>query len=171
MAEEYENATKVEKSEKVFIVVFIPCHQAAEAVKPGEQSLDFPSTATTAKGAPILRRYSAATPVWCNQLDSSFIPQPFVEFVRVIGFVPDESIGDFVDEAFVERCFNNSDFMGRSAFNPHRERKTVAVRSCHDLGPFAALRLTNSKAPLFAPVKEPSMKPSSKSSSPSSKRC
>jgi hypothetical protein len=41
----------------------------------------------------------------------------------------------------------------RSASTPDGDRKTRAVRDCHDLGPFAALRLTNSTAPFFAEAK------------------
>jgi hypothetical protein len=56
--------------------------------------------------------------------------------------------------------------MWRSACNPYGDRKTMAVRDCHDLAPFAAACWTNSTAPFFAPEKEASINVSVRSKSP-----
>ena len=60
--------------------------------------------------------------------------------------------------------------MRRSARNAYRDWKTMSVRHCHDLGPLAALRLANKKAPFFAELKVPSMKASLRSMPPRSRR-
>jgi hypothetical protein len=60
--------------------------------------------------------------------------------------------------------------VGRSAGHADSDRKTMAVCNCHDLAPFSALRLTNSRAPFFAPAKEPSMKASLISTLPRSRK-
>ena len=123
------------------------------------------------EGPAVLRGRAPAAPMAGDHLDAVPFAQQAIEWVTVVRLVSDETVGDFVDEAFVERLLDEADFVGTSAFNPHCERKTVAVRNCHDLGPFSALRLTNAKTPLFAPLKEASMKPSLKSSFPFSRRC
>lgn len=46
----------------------------------------------------------------------------------------------------------------------------MSVRNCHDLGPFAAFRLANTKTPFFAELKVPSMKASCKSIPPRSRK-
>src|SRR5260370_5481374 len=66
--------------------------------------------------------------------------------------------------------FDEFGFMGRSACNPHGDRKTTAVRDCHDLGPFAAACWTNCTAPFFALLKEAAMKVSDKSNCPPASR-
>jgi len=48
------------------------------------------------------------------------------------------------------------------------ERKTSAIRHCHELATFAALGLSHSRAPFFATTKVPSMKHSLKSRPPRS---
>ncbi len=151
-------------------MIFVASNETTEIVKPSEESFHVPTSFASPEWPAILSDKSSALSVWSNQLNPSLLPESFVESVAVIGFVTNEPIREFIDEAFVKRLFDEADFVGRSILNAGGERKTSAVCNCHDLGPFTALRFTNSKAPFFAPEKEPSTNPSSKSNLPRSRR-
>ncbi len=58
-----------------------------------------------------------------------------------------------------------------SAFCPHGERKTVAVRNAHELGALAALGLPNQAPPFWAGTNVPSAKHSFRSNPPASRKC
>jgi len=105
------------------------------------------------------------------ELHASLVPQPLVEFVAVVGLVSDEPLGQFVQEAVVERGLEDFDLVGRSARDANGERKTSAVDSCHDLRPLAPLGFSDTGPPFFAPEKDASTKPSSRSKPPRSLRC
>src|SRR5258708_34059508 len=74
-----------------------------------------------------------------------------IQRIAVIGAVSDQALRKRRGEALLDGGFDEFGFMGRSACNPHGDRKTTAVRDCHDLGPFAAACWTNCTAPFFAP--------------------
>ncbi len=151
-------------------MVFVASNEAAEIVKPSKESFHAPTSFASPKWSSILSDDFSAFSVWGNQLNPSLLPESLVESIAVIGFVANEPVRQFIDEALVKRLFDEPDFVGRSILNADGERKTSAVCNCHDLGPFTALRLTNSKAPFFAPEKEPSTNPSSKSNLPRARR-
>ncbi len=100
--------------------------------------------------------------MWGDELHASLVPQPLVEFVAVVGLVSDEPLGQFVQEAVVERGLKDFDLVGRSARDANGERKTSAVDSCHDLRPLAPLGFSDTGPPFFAPEKDASTKPSSR---------
>lgn len=58
-----------------------------------------------------------------------------------------------------------------SAFCPHGERKTVAVRNAHELGALAALGLPNQAPPFWAGTNVTSAKHSFRSNPPASRKC
>jgi len=147
-------------------MVFIANDKTTKTMKPSKESFYTPTSLISSERPPILGRGSSAFSVWSNEFNASLLPESLVEAVAVVGLVANKPVRQLVDEAFVECPFDEPDFVGRSIFSAGGERKTSAVCNCHDLGPFAPLRLTNSKAPFFAPEKEPSMKPSSKSNLP-----
>src|SRR5258708_12777044 len=89
-----------------------------------------------------------------------------IQRIAVIGAVSDQALRKRRGEALLDGGFDEFGFMGRSACNPHGDRKTTAVRDCHDLGPFAAACWTNCTAPFFALLKEPSMRVSDNANSP-----
>ena len=62
-----------------------------------------------------------------------------------------------------ERVVDERDFISLTTRNPHGDRKTMAVRHCHELGRFAASSDSNKRTPLFAPAWEPSMNASVRS--------
>src|SRR5450759_4134153 len=90
------------------------------------------------RAAVLARPFSAATNVRRDQLDSVLLPEALVEPVRVVRLVADEVLGEFVEKALPQDFFDQLGFMRRSTSNPHGDRKTMALRNCHDLGPFAA---------------------------------
>ena len=55
--------------------------------------------------------------------------QLFVQRVAVIRLVSDQSLREFVDEAFEESVCDRGDFMRRSRRCVNGERKTIAVGS------------------------------------------
>ncbi len=144
---------------------------AAVVVQPGEQPLDVPAMTVPSQSASIVSRGSAALQgVRRDQFDAVLLAQACVERIAVVGLVPNQSRRRGAAEPGAERLLDQSAFMRRSTANPEGERKTMAVRNCHDLGPFSAARWTNTIAPFFALLKEASMNASSRSRAPRSSR-
>ena len=144
-------------------------HDSSEVVKPGKQAFDLPAALVATERTPILGRRIFAIPyppMGRDHLDPSFLEQPLIEAIAIVGVVADHSFRLGLGEAGIERFLDERDFMWRSACCPEGDRKTMALRNCHDLGPFAALCLTNVTAPFFAEANEPSMNVSLKSSLP-----
>ena len=136
-------------------------------MEPGKQAFDFPAAAVAAESAPVLGFGSSAVRfMGCDQLDAVLLAQTRIQRIAVVGAVADQASRKGCREALLDGGFDEFGFMGRSACNPHGDRKTTAVRDCHDLGPFAAARWTNCTAPFFALLKEASMKVSDKSNCP-----
>src|SRR6266567_2589627 len=133
-----------------------------------KQPFYLPAAQVTSKWPSILRFLSLA-PVRGDQFDA-FISQSLIQWVRVISLVSDQTLGQCGDMALNESGFDQRGLIRRSARNPDGERKTMAVRDCHDLGPFAAACWTNAIAPFFAPAKVASTNASSKPSSPRASR-
>jgi hypothetical protein len=156
----------LDEAEEVLGMMLVARDEPTKVVEPSEEALDFPASAIAAKRAAILGLSVAALLVRGDEFNPPNRTQALVQLVGIIGFVTDQTLGEGVDETLSEQVFDESDFMGRSARNPDRDRKTVAVCNCHDLGPFSALRLTNTSAPFLAPAKVPSMKHSLRSSFP-----
>jgi hypothetical protein len=145
--------------------------EPTELEEPGEKPLDFPASAIATELAAVLGRgASTAGAVWRDQ------PCPYspadlrVEFVAVVRFVPNHSLGRFLDEATFERFDGELAFMALTTSNPGGDRKTIAVCHCHDLGRFAAASDSNARPPFLAPAWEPSMYASVRSSRPLSRR-
>ncbi len=98
----------------------------------------------------------------CDHLDAIALGQIAVQGVTVVGFYPDQSCGEGVEEAVPEDAFDELTFVRRSAFDTNGERKTVIIGESDDFRPFAALGGPDRETPFFAPVKEASIKASSK---------
>ncbi len=114
----------------------------------GKQPFNLPSAFVSAQASSVLcgflfpvnfMRRDQIHPLVLNQLP--------VQRVAVISLISDQTIGISACKAVLQGFMNQSHFMWRSASNPQCHRKTMALRNCHDLGPFASLCLTNSKAP------------------------
>ena len=73
--------------------------------------------------------------------------------------ISDQALGCVVEHDLVEGRFRERGLMRRSTRDPCGDRKTMAVRNDHELGPLAPLGLSDARAPFLVPAKEPSMKP------------
>src|SRR5437016_5897909 len=135
-------------------------------MQPGEKSFDSPTSAVATQRATILRRPSALSAMRCDHFDAIALGQLSIQAVTVVGFVPDQSCGEGVEEAVPEDAFDELTFVRRSAFDTNGERKTVIIGESDDFRPFAALGGPDRETPFFAPVKEASMKASSRFSFP-----
>src|SRR5260370_15593227 len=133
-------------------------------MQPGKQSFDLPTPTIAPQLAPVLRVGLAPVDFMRrDQLDAVLLLQSLIQRIAVVGPVADHSLRRRHREALLDGGFDETSFMGRSASNPGGDRKTMALRNCHDLGPFAAACWTNCTAPFFAPAKVASMKVSCKS--------
>jgi hypothetical protein len=144
-------------------------HESAEVEEPGEKAFDLPSPAVAAESAAVVARSSALVARRCKHTDVSLSGESFIEAIAVVGFVADEDFRLRIDDARVERVFDERDFVGRRTVDRDGDGKAMSLGDGHDLRPFAFLRFADKKAPFFAPAKEPSMKHSLRSSLPRSK--
>ncbi len=171
MPEQDQDASELDHAEEVGGVIFPAGDHAAVVVQPGEQPLDVPAAAITSQRPSILACGSAAPQrVGRDQFHPVVLAQVLVQGVAIVGLVADQAGRRGPAEARAEGLLDQSALMWRSTRNPEGERKTMAVRNCHDLGPFSAARWTNTIAPFFALLKEASMKASSRSRAPRSNR-
>lgn len=152
-------------------MVFIANHQPPEVLKPGKETLDFPSAAIAPQLPPVLRALpSSPVAMRCDHLNTAFLQETLIKTIAIVSLIANKTIGSVMDKAAIDGLLNQCHFMGRGTFNVSGDRKTSSVCDGHDLGAFAALRLADSKAPFFAGTKVPSMKASRMSMPPRSYR-
>ena len=88
-----DDVSKLEHTEEVIKMVFIPDNQPSEVVEPCEQPFDLPALAISPNGASILSFGSFSTgPVRRDHLDA-YVLQVLVKRVAVIGLVADDPFG------------------------------------------------------------------------------
>ncbi len=141
-------ATEANKSEEVFDVVFPTIDQSSKVMKPGKEPLDAPAAAVTAQWSSILSLAPVA-PVRRDHLDAVLFGKLFVELVRVVSFVSDESLGHCIEEASGQNVFHKLTPGRRSAVDSNGDRKTVTSGESDDLRALAATGGAN-----FAPTVE-----------------
>jgi hypothetical protein len=158
------------KSEKVLQATLLSHDQATEVVEPGKEALDFPTPFVAAQLPPILCSglFAVAT-MRRDHLDALFF-QLLVKRVAIVSAVSNEPLWSLADKDVGQSFLHKGDFMRRSRCCVDGDRKTSAIRHCHELATFAPLGLSHSIAPFLAPTKEPSMKHSLKSKPPRSLR-
>ena len=106
-------------------------HNSSEVVKPGKQAFDLPAALVTTERAPILGRRIFAIPyqpMGRDHLDPSFLAEPLIEAIAIVGLVADHSFRLGLGEAGIKRFLDERDFMWRSACCPDGDRKTMALR-------------------------------------------
>src|ERR1035438_94625 len=170
MPEQHHEASKLDKSEEVFDVVFPSCDQSAVVLHPGEEPFDFPTAAVAAQRAAILRLLLAVGSVGRDHFNA-VLTHLLIQRIRVVGLVADQSRGQFVEEASGQNSFHKPALGRRSAFDRYGERKTVTRGDSDDLGAFAALGRANGEAPFLALAKVASTNASCRWSLPRSCRC
>src|SRR5690606_30464440 len=156
----------------VFDMIF-PSHDNAPVVgQPGKEPLDFPPPDVASERAPVLG-LPVCPPVLAMRGDQ-FNPMAFdqlrIEAITVIGFVGNQFVRHFLNKAFGDRFLDQFHFSWRSTFRAYGERKTIAVRNCHEFRALAPLGFPDAAPPFFAGTKLPSMKHSFRSSPPRSFR-
>jgi hypothetical protein len=93
-----------------------------------------------------------------------------IERIGVIGFVPNQPLGERRREAAGEGRLDERDFSRRSTGHVDGERKTSAICHCHDLRTFAPLGGSHPWPPFLAMTKVPSTKHSVRSRWPRSRQ-
>ena len=165
MPQEDHGARQLHHPEEIFWVVLPASDDAAIIMEPSNQTLDFPATSVAAQRAAVLGYGFAAVPaVRRDQFHAEKFADPLIQRIAVVGFVADQSLRNFTQESPLQRGFDKSGFMRRSADHVHGDRKTMAVCDCHDFAAFAAFCRADTRAPFFAELKLASMKASLKSS-------
>lgn len=105
-------------------------------MQPGKEPFDLPAPAIASQLAPVLGSGLAAVDlVRRDQLNGMVLLQPGIERIAVVSAISDHSLRRRRGEALLNGGFDEASFMWRSASNPHGDRKTMALRDCHDLGP------------------------------------
>lgn len=130
---------------------FITRDQASKVLQPCEEPFDLPAAAVAAQLPPVLRLAPAAA-VGRDQFDVALCRQPGVQPIRIVGLVPNQPDGRFVEELRVESLLDECDFAGACTRDSNGERKATAVCDCHDLGPLAFAGGADAEAPFFAPA-------------------
>ena len=170
MPEEHLQAGEVDEAEEVLDVVFPSGDESAEVVHPGKQPFHFPTFFVAPQLSSILG-FAAPPAIGRDQLDAVVLFELFVEPIRVVGFVPNESGGQFVEEASGQNFFHKLALGWRSALHRYGERKTVSSGDSDDLRPLAPAGGADSEAPFLALAKVASTNASSKFNCPRSCRC
>ena len=156
----------MKKTEIIFSLVIKTSRHAAKVLKPGEKSLDFPSTFVASKASAVLRlRLFTVLFMRRNHFNALFF-EFRVQRIRIISLVSDQSSGLLRNETFLKSLFDKSDFVRRSTLCVDGEWKRSIVCHHHEFRAFAPLSLTNSCAPFLATTKVPSMKHSERLISP-----
>src|SRR5271170_6703639 len=171
MPQEDHGAGQLHHPEESFWMVLPARDDTTIIMEPSKQTLDFPATTVAAQHAAILGDGFAAVPaVRRDQFHAQMFAHPLIQRIAVIGFVADQSLRCFAQESSLERGFDESGFIRRSADHVHGDRKTMAVCDCHDFAAFAAFCRADTRAPFFAELKLASMKASLRSSFPRSRK-
>src|SRR5579864_4017813 len=171
MPQEDHSTCELNHPEEILWVVLPASDDATIIMEPSEQALDFPATTVSAQGAAVLGDGSAPVPtVRRDQFHLEMLAHALIQRIAVVGFIADQSLRCFAQEAPLERGFDERGFIRRSADHVHGDRKTMAVCDCHDFAAFAAFCRADTRAPFFAELKLASMKASLKSSFPRSRR-
>src|SRR5450755_1326097 len=134
MPEQHLQAGEVDEAEEVLDVVFPSGDESAEVVHPGEEPFHLPTSLVAPQLASVLRLSTPAA-IRRDQLDAVFLFKFFIEPIRVVRFVPNESGGQLVEEASSQDFFDQLAFVRRSTLHRYGERKTVTSGDSVDLRP------------------------------------
>src|SRR5947208_14856546 len=131
MSQQDKCTSELNKSEEIIGVAFIASDQPSKVVKPGKETLDLPASPITAKGSSILSDGFPVFAVGSDQLNLSLRLESEIEFVAVIGFVPNKSGKSTIDNRCIESFLDEGNFVRGSAVDANGDRKTMAVCDCH----------------------------------------
>src|SRR5438132_1997435 len=156
----------MDKAQVVRIMIFIAHQNPPKVLQPRKQPFHFPAPLVAPQLPPVLRLgLLAVALVRCDHLDVER-RQFFIQRVRVIRFIADQSFRLLIDKPLDERFSHKGDFMRASRCRVDGDRKTSRVCHCHELRTLAPLGLSDFRPPFLATTKVPSIKHSDKSNSP-----
>ena len=139
-------------------MVFVSNNQPPVVLKPSKESLNFPTTFVTPEFAAVLSSSPFSVPfMGGNHFNAAALFEMLIESITIIGLITNKFVRSIFSKTAVYGILNKLYFVRRSTFHVSGDRKTRSVCDCHDLGPFATLRLADSKTPFFAGAKLPSM--------------
>jgi hypothetical protein len=96
MPQEDDSAGKLHHPEEILRVIFPASDDAPIIMEPSKEALDFPTTSVAAQCAAVLRDGFAALPaVRRDQLDAKMFAHPLIQWIAVLGFVPDQPLRCF----------------------------------------------------------------------------
>lgn len=151
-------------------VVFPSGRNTPETLQPCKETLYLPSSAVSSQRPAILGIGSfPSPPVRCDHLNAK-ASKLRIQWITIIGLVSNDSVRKLHQKATFKRLPDQFHFMRRSAVHVEGDRKTMAVRNCHDFRSFPSFRFPHARPPFFAGEKDPSMKASLRSRSPRSRR-
>src|ERR1041385_5468090 len=127
MPQEDDSRAEIEKTLKVFRMIFVAYHQSAEVEEPGEESFDFPAANVAAEAASVLGADASVLFIGGDHFGAELLHHLFIQSVTVIGFVANQPFGHVGHEAIFHRWLHQFHFRWRSTLCPQGERKTVAV--------------------------------------------
>jgi hypothetical protein len=111
MPQQDADASELKEAEEVLGVALVAGDQAAEVLEPREETLDLPASAVTAERTTVLGLALSGAEVRSDQLDAALGTEALVESVAVVGAIPNQSLGGLLEEAGVDRGFDERDFM------------------------------------------------------------
>jgi len=171
VSKQYDHAGELHEAQEISGMIIPSDNQASEVLQPSEQAFDLPSTLRTAQDTTVLSRgFGAVVSMSCNEFDA-LTGELRVQRVAVVSAISNQSQGLVSREAVLDREFHEPRFVRRSRFCVDGDRKTSAVRNCHEFRALAPLSGAHASAPFFATMKLASMKHSDISRPPRCRKC
>ena len=105
MPQEDQRASELDHAEEVCGVSLPAACEAAEVLQPGEQPFDLPA-AQVATQRPSILCFPSPAPIGSDYLDAVQLLEPRIQWVAVVGFVADQSLGDGGDMSLCKCAFD-----------------------------------------------------------------
>lgn len=151
MAQEDQDAGKLDEPEEILGMILIPGHEAPEVLQPGVEPFDAPAAPVPSQRTPVLdRRLPPTPPVRRDQFHPALRRQARIQRVAVIRLLRDQSGGELGREAVVERGLDQRDFVGRSTRDTDGEGRPAPSATAMILVPLPRL-VFPTQPPLFSP--------------------
>ena len=131
-------------------MIIIANDQTPEVIKPGEESLNFPTALETAQRTSVLSAsiWPAALPAWSNHFGSEVLPHFLIERVTVIGLVAHEPLGHLNHESLLQSSADSFTSAGLALSVQTATGRPLRSATAMILVPFARL-VFPTHSPLF----------------------
>ena len=108
-----DNASKLQHAEKIISMIFPTGNQSSEIMQPGEQALHFPSASIASQYPSILGfRFLAVYFMRSDKLGSIQLAKPVVQWIAVVCFIANYTLGRLADKPALDRALNQLHFVG-----------------------------------------------------------